>query len=405
MLIGSHPTALNPTFRIEDYQLVPRRPEDGPIFMLDPREHDRFATARWERRQDGRTTVGFFRSHRRTGPLRPSLADRTLLTREFAGETYAALLVDASEPLTTALFVGTQGELPDQPSVPEFRLDERSFSSLPEIPIAGPPPAVPTAVRTQPSAFPLWRYLVGALAAIALFMAVSYFWTARPALGRGMELSVTGQAVPGRDSDGGQSGPQHLVESRIAGGAESRVGKADHQRRFGAPRSDAFARGVNLRQCGIPQAERTGTGDFDSADARCCVRYSVVELAGLSLKTDSVFARFQRELAALPLEIAADTEGKSCRTFQAGAGAVQRNRDHACGMRHAGFDLGQDAGIGCNPDPFKPGCGRFDTRDGAQKLKVRAGSPGMAVGACARAILFCPGCQCAFSMSCHGPSD
>ncbi len=197
VLIGSHPTALNPTFRIEDYQLVPRRPEDGPIFMLDPREHDRFATARWERRQDGRTTVGFFRSHRRTGPLRPSLADRTLLTREFAGETYAALLVDASEPLTTALFVGTQGELPDQPSVPEFRLDERSFSSLPEIPIAGPPPAVPTAVRTQPSAFPLWRYLVGALAAIALFMAVSYFWTARPALGRGMELSVTGQAVPG----------------------------------------------------------------------------------------------------------------------------------------------------------------------------------------------------------------
>lgn len=194
ILLGSHPTVSNPTFRVEGYQLTPRRAEDGPIFMVDPREHDRFATARWEDRSgEGRATVGFFRSHRRPGPLRPSLADRALLTGEFAGQVYAALLVDASEPLTAAFFVASLGVLPENPSLPEFRLDERAFSSLPELPgsdFGGLESALPL-----PRAFPIWRYAAGALAALLIILAAAYYWTLQSDLGKGIELTVSGDRV------------------------------------------------------------------------------------------------------------------------------------------------------------------------------------------------------------------
>jgi hypothetical protein len=190
-LIGSHPDASNPVFRVDDYQLTPRRVEDGPIFMLDPREHDRFATARWEDRGDGRTTVGFFRSHRRPGALRPSLADRTLLTSEFAGQTYAALLVESGPPFTAALFIASRGELPDEPSVGEFRLDERTFSALPEM----APPPVAGADVYRPRSFPIWRYALGALATLVFFLAAVYFWTVRSDSTKGIDLVVAGDRV------------------------------------------------------------------------------------------------------------------------------------------------------------------------------------------------------------------
>ena len=192
ILLGSHPTPANPTFRIEDYQLTPRRVEDGPIFMLDPREHDRFATARWEDRGDGRTTVGFFRTHRRTGPLRPSLADRALLTSEFAGQVYAALLVDAAEPFQAALFVASAGVLPESPSLPEFRLDERAFSSLPEIAGPGMNGIEPPRQRGQ---FPIWRYSIGALLVLIVVLAAVYFVTLQSDLGKGIELTVSGDRL------------------------------------------------------------------------------------------------------------------------------------------------------------------------------------------------------------------
>jgi hypothetical protein len=190
-LIGSHPTPSTPTFRIEDFQLTPRRIEDGPIFMLDPREHDRFATARWEDRGDGRTTVGFFRSHRRPGALRPSLADRTLLTSEFAGQTYAALLVESGAPFTAALFIASRGELPDEPSVGEFHLDEQAFGSLPEM---TPLPAPGVQVH-MPRSFPIWRYVLGILAVLVLLLAGGYFWAVRSDSTKGIDLAVAGDRV------------------------------------------------------------------------------------------------------------------------------------------------------------------------------------------------------------------
>jgi hypothetical protein len=193
ILFGSHPTAANPTFRIESFQLMPRRAEDGPIFMLDPREHDRFATVRWEDRSDGRTTVGFFRTHRRPGPLRPALADRALLTGEFAGQIYAALLIEATEPLTAALFVSSLGVLPDNPSLPEFRLDERAFSALPELPAPGSEPVEP--IPPQVHGFPVWRYALGAVLVLVAILAGLYYWTLQSDLGKGIELMVAGDRV------------------------------------------------------------------------------------------------------------------------------------------------------------------------------------------------------------------
>ncbi len=165
------------------------------MFMLDPREHDRFATVRWEdTTSSGRTTVGFFRSHRRTGPLRPSLADRALLTGEFAGQNYAALLVSASDPLTGALFVASLGVLPENPSLPEFPFDERAFSSLPELPAAS---GTEAASEFYPPSrhFPIWRYTLGTLLALLIVLGAAYYWTVQSDLGKGIELTVAGDRV------------------------------------------------------------------------------------------------------------------------------------------------------------------------------------------------------------------
>ncbi|MGA8029086.1 MAG: hypothetical protein WB992_18255, partial [Bryobacteraceae bacterium] len=79
VLIGTFPKAQLPTLRVEDLEIIPRRPEDGPVYMLDPSQHERFAEARWRAKANGKVPIGFWRSHIRPGPLRPSLADRSLL--------------------------------------------------------------------------------------------------------------------------------------------------------------------------------------------------------------------------------------------------------------------------------------------------------------------------------------
>ena len=165
------------------------------MFMLDPREHDRFATARWEDTRNGRMTVGFFRSHRRTGPLRPSLADRALLTGEFAGQIYAALLISVSDPLTAAFFVASLGVLPESPSLPEFPFDERAFSSLPEMPASGDPTPTSELYAPQSRPLPIWRYTLAALIVLVLVLGGVYYWTLQADLGRGIELTVAGDRV------------------------------------------------------------------------------------------------------------------------------------------------------------------------------------------------------------------
>ncbi len=163
VLVGSFPEAHMPTVRIEDAEIVPRRPEDGPIYMLDPNQHARFAEIRWRERPRNRTALGFFRSHLRPGPLRPSLADRTLLSGEFRQAVYMALLIEGRQPHTAALFLATTGQLPDEPSVREFRFDEGEFKALPEV------AAEPAAAERDPGAAGRSkRRLYGIIAALVL---------------------------------------------------------------------------------------------------------------------------------------------------------------------------------------------------------------------------------------------
>ncbi len=55
--------------------------EDGAVYMLDPDQHERFAQVRWTAKAAGQAAVGFFRSHSRPGPLKPSLSRPELANR------------------------------------------------------------------------------------------------------------------------------------------------------------------------------------------------------------------------------------------------------------------------------------------------------------------------------------
>ncbi|MBV9679589.1 MAG: Mov34/MPN/PAD-1 family protein [Acidobacteriaceae bacterium] len=133
VLVGSLPNSYSSTLRIDDIEMIPRGPQDGATFMLDPSQEDRFAEVRWQARAKERTALGLFRSHKRPGHLRPSIADRTLLSAEFQNTIHALLLVGATEPYTAGFFISADGQLPPESSVREFRFDESEFKSLPEL--------------------------------------------------------------------------------------------------------------------------------------------------------------------------------------------------------------------------------------------------------------------------------
>lgn len=133
VLVGSLPNSYSSTLRIDDIEMIPRSPQDGATFMLDPSQEDRFAEVRWQARAKERMAIGLFRSHRRPGHLRPSIADRTLLSAEFQNTIHVLLLVGAAEPYTAGFFISVDGQLPPEPSVREFRFDESEFKSLPEL--------------------------------------------------------------------------------------------------------------------------------------------------------------------------------------------------------------------------------------------------------------------------------
>jgi hypothetical protein len=133
VLIGRVVKGEPTTLRIEEVQMIPRRPEDGAIFMLGPDYQKRFPEVRAAAKARHKVAVGFFRSHCRSGPLRPSLADRTLLGQEFKDGNYVFLVIESREPHRSAFFVAEGGELPNDPSVREFRFNEAEFKALPEV--------------------------------------------------------------------------------------------------------------------------------------------------------------------------------------------------------------------------------------------------------------------------------
>lgn len=133
VLIGSFPNGYSPVLRIDDVEFVPRGTEEGAIYMLDPGQHDPIAEIRARARMRQRDAVGFFRSHLRTGAMKPSLADRTLLSREFRESQYVVLLIEGGKPHISTFFLAANGHVSAEPSVRNFRFDEQEFRALPEV--------------------------------------------------------------------------------------------------------------------------------------------------------------------------------------------------------------------------------------------------------------------------------
>jgi hypothetical protein len=133
VLLGSFTGSKPPTLRIEDFELVPRDADNGQVYMLDAGQRQYLASLRAGASARGLSAVGLFRSHLRPGPLRPSLADRSLLVGQFKDPVYTVLLVEAREPRMAAFFLALNGQLSTEPAVPEFRFGERALRSAHEI--------------------------------------------------------------------------------------------------------------------------------------------------------------------------------------------------------------------------------------------------------------------------------
>jgi hypothetical protein len=169
VLIGVVLSGRVPTVRIEAVEMIPRGADNGGIYIPGPDHLTRFAEIRKTARAQHRTALGFFRSHCRPGPLKPSLADRSLLDAEFKSAVNLLLLVQSAAPHTAAFFVAERGEWPEDASVREFRLSEDEFRALPEVEAETAGAEAPGSGR-----FPTNWYIGAALAGLVVVLAG--FW-------------------------------------------------------------------------------------------------------------------------------------------------------------------------------------------------------------------------------------
>ncbi len=188
ILIGSQPSEPSPTLRIDDFEIIRRRAEDGSIFMLDPKERDRFLTSRWDTTMKGRSGIGFFRTHLRPGPMQPSLADKTLLSQELREKVHSILLISGTEPYTAAFFIGAESNLSETPSIPEFRFDENEFRSLPE---------VSTRPGSNSRSSARWRWYAGMLLVLLLALCAELYHlkTSGGSDPNSIELAIAGSDI------------------------------------------------------------------------------------------------------------------------------------------------------------------------------------------------------------------
>ena len=168
VLVGSFPRSKTPTLRIEEIELMARRPGGGAVYVPHPDTHRHLHNIRLRAQQHERVVLGFFRSHVRSEPLVPSVTDRTLIAEELAQGVYALLLVEARAPHFAAFFLAAGGQLPEEPSTREFLLDEDEFKSLPEIRSASGLSREPNG--REASKIPFYGLLaLGLVALVALF--------------------------------------------------------------------------------------------------------------------------------------------------------------------------------------------------------------------------------------------
>jgi hypothetical protein len=145
VLLGSVVEAPVPTLRIEAVEMIPRTAQQGTIFMIGPENYDYLAHVRQRAEAYGRTPVGLFRTHLRTGPLQPSISDRGVLVSQFGTATHVLLLIESLETRNAVFFLSEKGQLPDVPVVPEFRFQEGEWATLP-----GPRADAKRSAQSQP---------------------------------------------------------------------------------------------------------------------------------------------------------------------------------------------------------------------------------------------------------------
>ena len=162
-------SSYSPTLRVEEVELIRRDDKDGLTFMIDPSQENKVEEVRLRAREIGRSVVGLFRSHRRPGALRPSLADRGLISSLFSEPVCVLLLVEGNEPYSAAFFLAQNRQLPAEPSVREFKFDERDFKLLPEVEPEAPRPRLPEPQPAKPRrrVSPLWHTVAGGLITVS----------------------------------------------------------------------------------------------------------------------------------------------------------------------------------------------------------------------------------------------
>src|SRR5579875_2426198 len=87
-LQGALLPAQPPTIRIDDVEMLSNGSDDDTVFLPEPGELQRLSALRGRARRRDSNVVGFFRTHLRSGPMQPSLADRSILAEEFKGTAY-----------------------------------------------------------------------------------------------------------------------------------------------------------------------------------------------------------------------------------------------------------------------------------------------------------------------------
>lgn len=186
LLFGTAPTAENQILRIDDFEGIPSA--DGRSYMLDPALQEKFAQLRWTGNHQ-RHAVGFFRTTSRSGTVRPSIGDQSLVANQFKDGIAAILLITQKAPREGAFYIVRNGQIPDEPSVQEFAFDYDSFSALPEI----EPDSWP---EEEEGPLSVWAFVdrfkwIGIAAAGVLLCVIAFFSFTRARQSNGLDLSIT----------------------------------------------------------------------------------------------------------------------------------------------------------------------------------------------------------------------
>lgn len=169
VMLGRILQGRTPTLRVEAIEMIRRRLDDGPVFLLNPRQLNLFQEICQAAKSGDRAAIGLFRSHLRSDLLQPSTADRSLISEQFGIHPHALLLVQARAPHSAAFFVSRGGELPFEPAIAEFLLDEAALKMLPEIPGEESRNATRPLTRQATRSRSVWLLGVLALAFAAVF--------------------------------------------------------------------------------------------------------------------------------------------------------------------------------------------------------------------------------------------